>query len=276
MKIKSRKYDVMATSEGAANNHPSEIPSALPPDKAGESRQDGPGAANSHDGTQNGGGAGPGSQNGDGALNGGGEGAGAEKKAKRSMKKVSFGFDDVQEIPAREDAVEEESGDTIEEAVETDLTDEEEEDEEGEKVKNFKNLHKDSDIEFLRKFANLRKLGNVMEERSRKQEAAVREQADSQLARAREILQKRVRRQELARLIPSEELERLLNAVNMQEEFVVSRDDTRKFVITNRGKTSYIFLAGKDGAEEEEEAPVLLTQSDDTFSQTFGDGAALL
>ena len=195
-----------------------------------------------------------------------------EDKSKRKTKKVTFGFDDIQEIPARENNVEA-SGDMIEAYIESGLDlDDEDKQEEVNRID-----HKNSDIEFLRKFANLRKLGNVMEERSRKQKEAELQQQESELARAREILQQQVRRQELARLIPSEELERLLSAVNMQEEFVVSRDDTRKFMLSKRGKTSYIYLAGKEEeGEEEYGAQVQLTQSDHTFSQTFQGGAGLL
>ena len=212
------------------------------------------------------------------------------KKDKRKGKKVSFNVSavDVQEIPAREDVVEEEVA--IEEEK-NGVHEEEEEEEEVEETQNAngaQNGHSDvddnskSEIEFLRKFANLRKLGQVMEERSQRQKSADQERINAEFARAREILQTRARREELARLIPSEELERLLGALNMTEEHVVPRTDCRKFrVSTRQGKTSFIYLAGKgeDGnpdadelevAEVEEEVEIV--QSEDTFSQTFGMG----
>ena len=304
MKIKSQKYNVMATFEGAPTGVPSEIPTELPPEleENGDSSSHASngcasngissngaisngsshgvnGALNGINGDTNGASGANGASNGmNGSSNGYTDDTATEKKSKRKNKKVSFGFDDdVKEIPARERTPERNSPDIVEESAENglDIEDDEEEDKEDE-PEDIK--HKNSDIEFLRKFANLRKLGMVMEERSKIQEMAEREQVESELARARQILQKQTRRQELARLIPGEELERLLSAVNMQEEFVVSRDDARKFMLAKRGKTSYIYLAGKDlDVEEEEQEPqVKFTQSEDTFSETFSSGGGLL
>lgn len=127
------------------------------------------------------------------------------------------------------------------------------------------------ELEFLQRFANLRKLGAVMDERSKKQHNADKERMDAHLIRARQILKEQAKRNELAKLIPSEELNRLLEAVNLNQQYVVQRE-TRKYMVSKRGMTSYIYLAGdetlcQEQEQEQEHEPEPVASS---YSQTFG------